>query len=236
MKKQLIFITLLSLLVFVNVKAQNWGGGADESKLSFGFSFQVNSSELKILKTANWQTPYPDPITGLVANNYLKSISPLITQGGGAGGLINLRLTTNLDIHFVPMYIFGNRKMLFTYDDKTSMLKENRFSLIEFPLRLKLKSDRLGNTRAYVLGGLKYSFDIASDKNVNIIPELKFKKSYLSYEAGLGMDFYLEWFKVSPEFKVSHSLNDILKHEGNVFDSYIEKAKLRNFTFSIFIN
>jgi hypothetical protein len=232
MKKQIIFITLLSLLVFVNVKAQNWGGGADESKLSFGFSFQLNSSELKILKMANWQGPYSDVINGL-SNDYLTSISPLITEGIGIGGIVNAKLTKNLDLRFTPTFVFSDRKMLFTYNDGTSILKKNNATLTELPLSLKLKSERMKNVRAYMLGGLKYSFDIASRKNVDKLKDLTFKRNYLSYEAGLGMDFYFEWFKVSPEFKVSYSLKDILNHQGNPFNTPIEKAKLRSFTFSL---
>lgn len=232
MKKQIIFITLLSLLVFVNVNAQNWGGGADESKLSFGFSFQLNSSELKILKMANWQGPYSDVINGL-SNDYLTSISPLITEGIGIGGIVNAKLTKNLDLRFTPTFVFSDRKMLFTYNDGTSILKKNNATLTELPLSLKLKSERMKNVRAYMLGGLKYSFDIASRKNVDKLKDLTFKRNYLSYEAGLGMDFYFEWFKVSPEFKVSYSLKDILNHQGNPFNTPIEKAKLRSFTFSL---
>lgn len=232
MRKKLIFITLLSLLFFVNAKAQNWGGGADESKLSLGFSFQLNSSELKILKMADWQGPYSDVINEL-NNDYLTSISPLITEGIGIGGIANVKLTKNLDLRFTPMFVFSDRKIMFKYDDGTEIEKKNSATLTELPLSLKLKSERLGNFRFFMLGGLKYAFDIASRKNIDKLTDLTFKRNYLSYEAGLGLDIYFEWFKVSPELKVSHSLNDILKHEGNPFNTPIEKAKLRSFTFSL---
>lgn len=234
MRKQLIFITLLSLLVLVNVKAQNWGGGADESKLSFGFSFQINSSELKILKTADWQNPYIDPTTGLADINYLKSISPLVSQGPGIGGIANVTLTKNLDLRFTPTFVFSDRKVKFTFDDGTEIEKKTNATLAELPLSFKLKSERLRNVRAYMLGGLKYAFDIASRKSLDLTNDLTFKRSYLSYEAGLGMDFYFEWFKVSPELKFSYSLKDIINRQvGNPFDTPIEKAKLRSFTFSL---
>lgn len=233
MRKQLIFISLLNLLVLVNVKAQNWGGGADESKLSFGFSFQINSSELKILKTADWQNPYIDPTTVLADINYLKSISPLVSQGLGIGGVLNVKLKKNLDLRFTPMFVFSDRKILFTYDDGASILKKNSTTLTELPLGLKLKSERMKNVRAYMLGGLKYAFDIASRKEIDKLKDLTYKRGYLSYEAGLGMDFYFEWFRVSPELKLSYSLKDILQHQGNPFNTPIEKAKLRSFTFSL---
>ena len=34
--------------------AQNWGGGVDDDNLHYGFTFQYISSELKILKKADW--------------------------------------------------------------------------------------------------------------------------------------------------------------------------------------
>lgn len=229
MKKQIIFITLLSLFVFGKGKAQNWGGGADESKISFGFSFQFNASELKILKTANWQAP----ITGIVNDRYLTSIAPLITQAPGIGGLVNVTITKNLDLRFMPIFVFSDRKILFTYDDGTSVIKKSNATLTDLPINFKLKSDRLGNVRVYMLGGLKYAFDISSRRNANKSTDLTFKRNYLSYEAGLGLDIYFEWFKVSPEIKLSHSLNDILQHQSNPFVTPIEKAKLRSFTFTL---
>ena len=55
------------------------------------------------------------------------------------------------------------------------------------------------------------------------------------YEAGLGMEIYFEYFKLSPEFKMSYSLNDMIKREGNAFDRPLERAKLRQFTFTLYI-
>ena len=112
--------------------------------------------------------------------------------------------------------------------------------MVDFPVGLKLKSDRLMNFRAYMLGGLKYSIDLASSKKTNDVEAapidklIKNKKSFLSYEAGLGFDIYFEYFKMSPEVKVSYSFNDILKHEDQPYANPIDKAKLRHFTFSLF--
>lgn len=234
MIKQLIFIILLNLFFVFNVKAQNWGGGADDSRLTLGFNFQVVSSELKILKTPTWQNLYKDP-NGKEDHNYLTSISPVISKGIGLGGFANLGLNKNLDLRFSPVVVFNDREVLFKYNDNSLIEKRTNVTLTELPLNLKLKSDRLGDIRVYMLGGLKYAFDISSRKGLDKEPELNFKNRYFSYEAGLGLDFYFSTFKFSTELKAAYSLNDVLKHEGNPFDTPIEKAKLRSFIVSFIV-
>ena len=194
------------------------------------------------MKIDNWRGPYSGRINSLtnvyltedyLDNDYLKSISPLITQGIGIGGIVNVRLIKKLDLRFTPMFVFTDLKLLFKYDDGTEVEKKTNTTLTELPLSLKLKSERLGNFRVYILGGLKYAFDITARKNVDKLTDLAFKRSFLSYEAGLGLDINFEWFKVSPEIKLSHSFNNILEHRTNPFSTPIEKAKLRSFTFTL---
>ena len=232
MIKQLFFISLFNVLILSSAKAQNWGGGADDSRLTLGFNFQVVSSELKILKTPTWQNLYKDPY-GKDDHKYLIAISPLISKGIGLGGFANFGLNKNLDLRFSPVVVFNDREVLFKYNESSLIEKRSNVTLTELPLNLKLKSDRLGDVRVYMLGGLKYAFDISSHKGLDKETELTFKNRYFSYEAGFGLDFYFPTFKVSTELKAAYSLNDVLKHEGNPFDTPIEKAKLRSFTFSL---
>lgn len=230
------FVTLILVLFFNIANAQNWGGGVDYDRLNFGFTFQYLVEEYKILKNENWTEI--DPI--ILNSGGLNSISSPIAVGVGVGFVVNTNLTKNLDIRLTPNLVFNDRKILYGYTSIKPIEKKLQVSLVEFPLGLKLKSDRLKNFRAYTIAGLKYSVDIASKKKNEIIitselsKNLKNQRNYLSYEAGLGMDLYFEWFKMSPELKVSYSFKDVLKHEGNVFDTPIDKAKLRRFTFSLF--
>lgn len=240
-------LTLLICLLFVfgSTKAQNWGGGIDNEKLSFGFTFQYVAAEYKILKNNNWRDPITitdpsNPGIPRLTTNPLNAISSPVSPGFGIGFVVNNQLTDNIDLRFTPTLVFSDRKMLYTYTTE-EVMKTTKATMVELPLGVKVKSDRLMNFRAYMLGGLKYSIDMASNKknsNVNITDEmeknLRNNRSYLSYEAGIGFDLYFEWFKMSPEFKLSYSLKDIVKHEGNAFDTPIEKAKLRHFTFSLF--
>lgn len=249
MKKPLL-ILLFSVIAFT-LKAQNWGGGIDQQDFNWGFSFQYVASEYKIIRSPNWRDVFLDyeqnniPIT-----DQLNSISSPLSAGFGIGFVVNLRLTKNVDLRSTPTLVFNDRLVDYQYalpsvngpsdfvDGKTQ--QKVSATMVEFPLGIKLKSERRKDFRAYLLLGAKYSIDLASGKKANdddkalIYKVLKNKKNFGSYEAAIGFDLYFEYFKMSPELKVSHSFGDILKHENHPFARPIEKAILRNFTFSLF--
>ncbi|MNJ93193.1 hypothetical protein D3C87_108720 [compost metagenome] len=251
MKKQLLilFFSIISL----GTKAQNWGGGIDQEPFNWGFSFQYIASEYKIIRAANWQQPVPDP-NGAPgpASPRLNAMKSPLTAGFGIGFVLNYKLTNNLDLRSTPSIIFNDRIVNYEYDltgydvnfieNFPNGKIEQRVSpvMVDLPLGIKLKSERRRDFRAYVLLGAKYSTDLGGNKKpkdegeIGIKRLLKNKKSYASYEAGLGFDLYFEYFKMSPEIKVSHSFGNVIKREGHPYDTPIEKAILRNFTFSLF--
>jgi hypothetical protein len=243
-RHKLTFLIIAFLFTVNFAKAQNWAQGIDDDNFNWGYSFQYISAEYKIWKKADWRTPFTDN-TFMQVTDSLSSISSSPTSGFAIGFVANRKITNNIDLRLTPSLVFSDRKLFYTYSpfaytvlDKT---KKIQATMIELPLSIKLKSDRLMNFRAYMLGGLKYSIDMASAKkqnNANVTDEMeKFvnnKKSFLSYEAGIGCDFYFEYFKMSPEIKMSYSFKDIITHENTAFANPIDKAKLRHFTFSLF--
>lgn len=237
MKKQLTLIIVI-LFTLSNVKAQKWGGGIDAKRFDINYIFKYTTSELKILKTPNW-----DKLSPITEVSDFKSISSPVSGGAGLGIPIRMRISEHTDLRFSPGVLFSTYKMNYEFKDPEveTQFKEFNTSIAEFPLGIRLKSDRLNNVRAFMMGGLKYSFDWSSSKkndnadNVGVNKNLLYKKNFLSYEAGLGMEIYFEYFKLSPEFKLSYSINDMIKREGNAFDQPIERAKLRQFTFTLYI-
>jgi hypothetical protein len=57
---------------------------------------------------------------------------------------------------------------------------------------------------------------------------------FSSYEAGLGCDIYFEFFKLSPQIKVSNSFGNILVPENHPFSAPISKLSLHTVMFSLF--
>lgn len=243
MSKTGYLIIILSLFCCSSLLAQssppNWGGGADQNDLSFGFSFSYVSTNYKIVKKPNWRDPYYDPGVNNYITSPLTSISSPKSQGFGIGFITRYRISDHLEVRTNPALIFADRSLAYTYEDASeNVTKQVQPTTIDVPLSFKLKSDRVGNFRAYILGGVKYSQAVGkggqSDANVDPIDKLvKNVRGFASYDAGLGCDIYFEFFKLSPEIKLSNSFGNVLVPEDQPFSSPISKLSLHSVMFSL---
>jgi hypothetical protein len=241
-------LLVILLFTFAGASAQNWGGGVDDEPIHFGFTFQYTSSNYIVQKKANWRERFRDPDTGLPITDTLSAVYSKSSPGFGIGFVVNGRISNHLDVRMTPTLIFSDRLMEYEYVQPTtvnmpfsSIEQKVSATMVEFPLGIKIKSDRRNNFRAYMLYGAKYSMDIASKKKTDdsgqdyLYKLLKNKKSYLSYEAAFGMDLYFEYFKMSPEIKLSYSMNNILNSEQpNPYNMPVDRLRLRHVTFSLF--
>jgi len=241
----IIFICVVSLPVLAQQqRGMRWGGGIDYEKFHWGFSFHYVASSLKVFKDAGWQNPnlaihHQPTEDGMGELGTLRSISSPISHGVGVGLLADLKLGENANLRFNPNVLFAGKQINFSYRDSTTK-KEVIASLLELPLTFKFTSDRRKNYGVYVLGGGKYSRNIASKKRLNDAEKpdqdklVKLQSGYFSYELGLGGDIYFEYFKMSPEIKWSQSIGNVLdKSETNAFNTPIDKLLLRSVQFSL---
>lgn len=221
------------------VFAQAWGGGADQTDLSFGFTFSYVQSDFKIVKKPDWRKPYFDTELQKDITGSLKSISSKSLPGFAVGFLTRYRLTEHLEARVAPSLVFSDRSVSYAYDTPSQDVdKSVQSTAVDFPLSLKLKSDRIGDMRAYIMGGVKYSGAIgAKNKDANTDPlekTIKNVRGYSSYEAGIGFDIYFEYFKLSPELKVTNTFGNILVPENHPFSSPISKLSLHTIMFSLY--
>ena len=128
----------------------------------------------------------------------------------------DLRASKYLDIRFLPGVSFGQRVVRYykngvLYNDQQKL----ESSFLEFPLLLKFKGARLNNVRPYVIGGLNYRYDLAGKKEFDAEKPvyIRLKRPDLYYEFGAGLDFYLTYFKLSIELKMSNGMGDVLINE-----------------------
>jgi len=245
------FVCFILSVLSINAFAQgNYGGGVDDQNLHFGFGFQYLSSEYKIQKFADWEQPFFED--GKQVTSGLRSIRSIQNPGFGIGFVSDLYVTPNVNLRFTPVFVFADRIVDYQFvdgesNDRKGVKSPEGFTrrtvsstMFEFPLGVKIKSDRRNNFRAYLLAGAKYGVDIAAKKNADdegeiaINKQLKNSKGILSYEVGIGFDLYFEFFKLSPEIKLSNSIKSILKREDHPYSSPIEKLYLRNFVFSLY--
>jgi len=234
----ILFFLFLNGVVFAQ---ENWGGGGDDKVLNFGFHFQYITSEYKILKKSSWRDRYLDEQTSTFVTDSLISISSPISPGFGLGFVTDVKLTEALHVRFTPSLSFADRDLSYDYTDPTKLRQQKvPATMVELPMALKIRSDRRNNFRAYMIGGAKYSMDIISRKklddsgNIPVEKLLKNTRKILSYEAGLGLEFYFEWFIMRPEIKLSNSFRNVLKPEDNPYSLPLDKLFLRNLQFSLY--
>ena len=174
----------------------------DDKLFHFGFSLGFNTMDFRITPSQSY----------LEADSLYPEVSRL-NPG------INIQIVTDLhpanhwDLRFLPGVTFGQRNIRY-YKDRTIYNSQQRLesSFIEFPFLIKYKGDRLNNVRPYVVTGLNFRYDLAAKKEYDEEKPVfvRLKKPDLYYEAGAGLDFYLVYFKLSIELKMSNGIFNVL--------------------------
>lgn len=181
------------------------------------------------------------PAKDFVEQDTVYAVSCKPDIGFNIGIVTNLRLGDYFDLRFIPTLSFGERNLVFTHYYKDSVFfnteKKVESTYLDFPLELKFKSRRLHNSRAYVLTGIRYSIDLASQAKKKADDEeirIKLKKNDYALEVGVGFDFYTNFFKFGTEIKMAYGFRDLLYREPNIYTASLDKlnSKIFQLTFT----
>ena len=129
----------------------------------------------------------------------------------------NLSPIREFDFRFTPSLVFGERLINYNFNNSDEIVKRIESTLIDFPFYLKYKSARYNNFRTYLLGGIKYSLDIASQYKIDDEGQeiVKLNNNDIMLEGGFGIDFYLHYFKFSPSIRGVFSVDNELIQDNN---------------------
>lgn len=180
-------------------KNESW---YDEKLLHFGFSLGFNTMDLKIT-----------PSKTFMDSTSLYPELSILNPGINIQIVTDLRPSKYLDLRFLPGVSFGQRTIMYYKNQTPDPIPQViESSFLEFPLLLKFKGDRLNNVRPYVIGGLNYRYDLAAKKEYDPDKQvyIRLKKPDFYYEVGGGLDFYLTYFKLSIELKMSNGIGNVL--------------------------
>ena len=195
--------------------------------LHFGAYLGVNNLGFKVIQNGDFNT---------LDSIYVFEVRS--RPGFNLGIVSDLHLGDGLDLRCLPALSFGQRDIEYSVFDKTGELytetRQVESTFAEIPLLLKYKSSRLVNARVYLLGGGKVSYDFASNKKVHFSDKSVVRLTRLDwgYEFGFGMDFYLQFFKFSPEIRVYHGTRDVLINDNTFRTTSIDKLLSRSVMFS----
>lgn len=221
-------------LAFVNTNAQQKTilnlGDFDEKKIHFGFSLGVNTSSF-IMES------------DLSRSDSLIRLEVLPQSGFNLGIVTDLHLGPLFDLRFIPTLSFGERRLEYTFLENTGkpstvLSKAVESTYLDFPLNLKYRSIRYNNFAAYFVGGFMYSYDLISQKDVinaksNIAETvIKLDNSNINYQIGVGFDFFLEYFKFSPELKMSYGVNNLIINDNTILSDPITSLRSKIFLLS----
>ncbi len=204
--------------------------GYDKEKLHFGFSLAINKADFALT-----------PAAGSVKPDSVLSTQAIPDWGFNLGIVSDLRLHEYLTVRFLPALTFQGRAIEYTLDSTNVPgnaafyleKKKVESTLLDFPINFKLRSERLNNMAAYILAGGKFSIDLASQEKTKNPDIVKLNSKDFSFEAGFGLDFYLEYFKLSTEIKFSAGFKNRLFHENTTWSMPIDKLNTKVWLFSL---
>jgi hypothetical protein len=224
----------------------------DNERFHFGFVLGANQTMLTLrpiddLSSRVWDTTYIPDILPMPDSARIMNIEFNPTPGFVISIVGDMSIGKHFNLRFIPSLAFGDRDLLYTIetyrDGDTSLVpitKRVPSTYINFPLEVKYKAVRAQNFRPYLLGGVQYTLDLASQakkrEKRNLGQKIvKFEQNDIYLEAGVGFDLYNEWFKFGMEIKMMFGMNDVLTREHNIYTDGIERLKSRilqvSFTF-----
>ncbi|MBS1730488.1 MAG: PorT family protein [Bacteroidetes bacterium] len=230
---QIIFFTIF--LIFLNERAftqikQINRAGHDNMPYYFGLSISYNNTTLH---------PSKDP--RFLQYDSILSVEPGAKGGISLGLLATFHMSKRFEFRANPQLIVGGAKF-FTYTLKNplpteadTVIQNLPSTIISFPMQVKFNSDRINNFRVYMLGGIKYDIDLASNSSArNAEDFVKLKKGDFGVEAGLGFNFYLPFVTISPELKISYGLSNIHSRDPDLkYSNVLDKLQSRMIVFTI---
>jgi hypothetical protein len=205
-------------------------GRFDSRYYHFGFLLSANQSSFFI-----------DYKPSFDFSDSLLSIDNVPQAGFNLALMASLNPIKNVNLRFIPGLSFQDRGLNYTFleaDGKTkTFLKRTESVWLQFPLALKLRTNRVGNFAAYALIGGCYGIDMQSQRDVdeNVAGKivLKLQKNDITLDAGGGVDFFLPYFKFGIEMKTCFGMKNILIQENNQFTDPISRLRTRAFVLSL---
>jgi len=168
------------------------------------------------------------------------SISGADKPGLNVNIITNLKIGQHFDFRFIPGFAFSERRLIYgkTTDNRLNFEKiESVF--LEIPMLLRFKSAPYRDKRLFVVGGLKYSYDVATNSRARdeVASELiQIAPHDFQFEVGVGLQMFFPFFIFSPEIKFSQGIGNIHiyngdKAESRVIDKILSRALTISFHF-----
>ncbi len=198
------------------MQAQETNPLYDRKPVRFGFGLIGSTAKLKFTTNNN-----------NLSYDSLQIIEAVSYPGFGLGGLANIRIADHWDLKTMVNIQFARRDMNYIFREEVVQTPIIESTYMEIPLNFEYKSRRHKNTRVYVLAGFTYRYDFTSDEDTDrsdTKPIVALYPNTFSYDVGIGLDFYYDYFKFSPEVKISNGLGNQLVPDEFIYASSLKRV------------
>lgn len=232
LRKQVVLLVcgLLGLAQYGFAQKQQHRLNREDQLYYFGITLGYNNSYLQVNKS----------------NQFTQTDSIMVAEPSSSGGInMGLMATGRLGEHFQiranPQLIIGGARSI-RYQlgstrpgEGSTQIQSLPSTLVSFPFHLKFSSDRIGNFRTYLIGGIRYDIDLSSNSTARNADDLiKLKRYDFGLEAGIGFNFYLPFVTVSPEIKISYGLSNMHQTDAALkYSNVLDKIQSRMIVFSL---
>ena len=182
-----------------------------------------------------------DKADEFMKQNDIYGIDAAKYTGFHIGPISNLRLNKYMDLRMLIDLSFNQRDLIYYVekDNKKSEVKyiekrtmQIRSTMLEFPVMIKYKAERINNFSPYLIAGGNFRYDLSGGKNVDDEEAVVLEKIDPCITFGGGADFYLQYFKFSIEVRYSLGLLDMVKRDGRQYSNCLESLKSNAITVS----
>lgn len=129
--------------------------------------------------------------------------------GINVGTIAGVVLTPGLELRAMPTLQIGEIPIAYSDGELEAHSLSVRMTTLGLPLQIKYATDRLGNIRPYVAGGVYGSINLSAG-SADVV---RLKRLDAGIRLSVGCDIYLSYFKLSPELSYSIGLGDALVHQ-----------------------
>ena len=198
------FFILFSLAFLAQRERVEYLPTFDKKLIHYGFYLGLNQNDFKL------------NLRESIIEDANITVKPLFV-GFNVGLIVDLRLHKNLNVRLEPGLVSNTKTIYFNHLDKENeRLREVNSTYLHLPLVFKFSTDRYKNIRPYLLGGISYDHNFSSNEanqQGNPVGEFRMKTHNFMYEAGIGVDFYLYYFKFSPSIRGVFAINNEIKYD-----------------------
>ena len=222
------FFILFSIAFFAQRERVEYLPTFDKKRIHYGFYLGLNQNDFKL------------NLRESVISN--ANITVESSVGFNVGLVADLRLHKNLNVRLEPGLVSNAKRILFNHLNTSRIpqdsIREIGSTYLHIPLIFKFSTDRYKNIRPYLLGGISYDHNFSSnEKNQddNSSGEFRMKTHNFMYEVGVGIDFYLYYFKFSPSIRGVFAINNEIKYDDDLNSKWTAPVNFMG-TRGVFLN